>query len=73
MFLSARFIVTDTVDTPLVGHHLMEENECCWMFGKSCFTVHSISIPLISKPSDCANECQLYTREAVDVPANHVV
>ena len=72
MFLSARFIVTETVDTPIVGYSWMNENECCWMFGKSSITVRGVSVPLTSKPSDVVNVRRVYIHESVEVPVDHV-
>jgi len=73
VFFKVRFIVTDTLDTPILGYAWMCENQCSWSFGDRSLIVHGLKVPLISKPSDVVNVRRIYTREPVTVPINHIV
>jgi len=71
--LSAKFVVTDSLDSPILGFGWMSEHNCCWSFTDASFTVDGVVVPLVSRPSDNNNVRRVYTRETVTIPADHAV
>ena len=73
VFFNVRFIVTDSLDTAILGYAWMCDNKCSWSFADRSLIVDGLKVPLISKPSDVVNVRRIYTREPVTIPVNHVV
>ena len=71
--LSARFFITDAVDTPILGFTWLRDNNCCWRIGDNKFTVRGITIPLLCRPTDCMYIRRAYVRDAACIPPDHIV
>ena len=66
-------MVTDAIDTPILGYSWLCENDCCWVFGSTSIQICGKSIPLYEKPRSVVEVRRVYTREATHVPADYVV
>jgi len=72
MLLNVRFIVTDTVDTTILGFEWVRCSKCCWMFGDCQFSIRGVLGPLQSRPSSLAHVHRIYVRECTAVPSDYL-